>query len=159
VRLWRISNYADLSGEGGRRRSGRWHSSGRPVVYLAEHPALALLEDLVHLEGDVDDLPDTYQLLEIDVPGDIAISTVDAAHLDETDAEWRRDLAATRALGDDWLRAGHTALVRVPSVILPKSTNVLLNPAHADTHRVKVAEVTRPAYDRRLFGPARAAVR
>jgi RES domain-containing protein len=152
VRLWRISNYADLSGEGGRRRSGRWHSGGRPVVYLAEHPALALLEDLVHLEGDVDDLPDTYQLLEIDVPDDIAISAVDTAQLGESDSDWRRNLGATRAVGDDWLKVGRTALLRVPSVILPKSTNVLLNPAHADARKVKVVEATRPAYDRRLFG-------
>ena len=152
MRLWRISNYADLSGEGGRRRSGRWHSGGRPVVYLAEHPALALLEDLVHLEGDVDDLPDTYQLLEIDVPDDIAISAIDAAQLGESDSDWRRNLAATRAVGDDWLHDGRTALLRVPSVVLPKSTNVLLNPAHADAGRMRIVEAARPVYDRRLFG-------
>ena len=154
MRLWRISNYADLSGEGGRRRSGRWHSGGLPVVYLAEHPALALLEDLVHLEGDVDDVPDTYQLLEIDVSGDVAMGSVDTAGLGASDADWRTSLAATRMIGDDWLKGGRTVLLRIPSVILPKSTDVLLNPAHADARRVKVVEITRPAYDRRLFGSA-----
>jgi RES domain-containing protein len=57
MRLWRISNYADLSGEGGRRAEGRWHERGRPVVYLAEHAALALLETMVHLEIEYEDLP------------------------------------------------------------------------------------------------------
>ena len=159
MRLWRISNYADLSGEGGRRRSGRWHSGGLPVVYLAEHPTLVLLEDLVHLEGDVDDLPDTYQLLEIDVSGDVAMGSVDTAGLGASDADWRTSLAATRSLGDKWLLSGQAALLRVPSVILPKSTNALLNPAHADAQGVKIVEVTRPAYDRRLFGPSNAANR
>ena len=68
MRLWRISNHADLSGEGGRRVGGRWHERGRPVVYLSEHPALALLENLVHLEIDSEDLPSGYQLLTVDVP-------------------------------------------------------------------------------------------
>ena len=68
MRLWRISNHADLSGEGGRRVGGRWHERGRPVVYLSEHPALALLENLVHLEIDPEDLPSGYQLLTVDVP-------------------------------------------------------------------------------------------
>ena len=65
MRLWRISNHVDLSGEGGRRAAGRWSHQGRRVVYLAEHPALAMLETLVHLEVDVEDLPSTYRLIEV----------------------------------------------------------------------------------------------
>jgi hypothetical protein len=42
------------------------------------------------------------------------------------------------------------AQVALPTVILPRSTNVLLSPAHADGKRVKVVEATKPAYDRRL---------
>jgi RES domain-containing protein len=74
--LWRISNYADLSGEGGRRSDGRWHEQGRSVVYLAEHPALALLEVLVHLEIDPDDLPSSYQLLTVEVPDGLKIEAL-----------------------------------------------------------------------------------
>ena len=47
--LWRISNYLDLSGEGALGTSGRWHTEGRLVVYLADCPAGALLERIVHL--------------------------------------------------------------------------------------------------------------
>ena len=39
--LWRMSNHADLSGEGGRRVAGRWHERGRPVVYLSEREPAA----------------------------------------------------------------------------------------------------------------------
>ena len=66
--LWRISNHASLSGEGGLHASGRWHARGRRVVYLADHPASALLEVMVHLEIDAEDLPSHYQLLGVDVP-------------------------------------------------------------------------------------------
>ena len=128
-------------------------------MYHAEHPALALLEKLAHLEIDPDDLPDTYQLVEVDVPDDIAVEAIDAAELSRAHANWRSDLSATRKIGDDWLKGERTALLRVPSVILPKSTDVLLNPAHPDTSKAAIVAVTQPAYDPRLFGPPNAAKR
>jgi len=48
MELWRISNYADLSGGGGLQAAGRWHTRGKRIVYLADHPASAVLEMLVH---------------------------------------------------------------------------------------------------------------
>ena len=48
--LWRISNYRTLDGRGGLETSARWHSQGRPIVYLAESVSGALLEVLVHFE-------------------------------------------------------------------------------------------------------------
>lgn len=154
MRIWRISDFADLSGEGGRAARGRWHSLERPIVYLAEHPALALLERLVHLEIETDDLPENYQLLEVEAPDDMAIEQVAIDVLPRDFPEWHIDLTATRRLGDAWLSAGASVLLRVPSVILPKSTNILLNPAHADAATIRIVDVIRPAYDRRLFAAA-----
>ena len=75
--LWRISNYADLRGIGGLRAPGRWHFAGQAIVYLAEHPALALLEILVHMEiASVGQLPDGYQLLRVDVDDDVPVDFV-----------------------------------------------------------------------------------
>ncbi|PXX98309.1 RES family NAD+ phosphorylase [Halomonas sp. LBP4] len=48
--VWRISNFKDFSSIGGTMVSGRWHHRGHPVVYLADCPATALLEVLVHFE-------------------------------------------------------------------------------------------------------------
>ena len=48
--FWRISDYIDLSGEGGRKAGARWHTAGSRIVYLAESPMAALVETLVHLE-------------------------------------------------------------------------------------------------------------
>jgi RES domain-containing protein len=77
MELWRISNYPDLSGIGGLRAAGRWHSQGRRIVYLADHSSSALLEMLVHMDRDL--MPATSQLLRIVVPADIAVETVPSA--------------------------------------------------------------------------------
>jgi RES domain-containing protein len=149
MRLWRISNFADLSGHGGLLVAGRWHSRGRRIVYLSDHPASALLEVLVHLEVDVDDIPDSYQLVAVEVPDEIAIDSIDIGALP---GAWQQNLEATRALGDRWLAERRTALLRVPSAVIPHASNWLFNPAHADGARVAISEVKRVAFDPRLFG-------
>src|SRR3984957_5659656 len=99
--LWRLCRrpYADLSGEGARIFGGRWNSPGRPMVYFAEHPALAALEVRVHLDLPFDLLPADYVLMQADIPDPIGIDPADT----------------TVAAGDAWLIAASSATVRVPS--------------------------------------------
>src|SRR5271154_6122791 len=111
--LWRISNYADLSGEGGRRSDGRWHAKGQRVVYLAEHPALALLEVLVHLD-DPEEVPTSYQLLTIEVPEGLSSDRLTEAELDRNAAGWRRSVAECRRISASWFSTQPAALLRVP---------------------------------------------
>ena len=148
MRLWRISSHASLSGEGGLHASGRWHSRGRRVEYFADHPASALVEVMVHLEIDAEDLPTHYQLLGIAVPDELAVTTVDE---DTLPADWREQAALTRARGDDWLRSESTALLRVPSAIVPDANNYLLHPVHANATRINIASAVRAAFDPRLM--------
>ena len=81
--LWRISNHADLNGLGGLHASGRWHSQGREVVYLAESPAGALLEALVHFDLAPEDAPQAFTLLEVavSVGEEVTAETLDEAAL------------------------------------------------------------------------------
>jgi RES domain-containing protein len=95
MELWRISNYQDLSGIGGLRAAGRWHSQGKRIVYLADHSSSALLEMLVHMDRDL--IPPTYQLLRVVVPSDLTIEVVDA---DELSVNWRTETMASREIGD-----------------------------------------------------------
>ena len=148
MRLWRISNYADLTGAGGLNSSGRWHSRGTEIVYLAESPASALLERLVHLEIDIGELPGHYQLLAVDIPDDVAFDTMDGRGLPEG---WRSDDGVTRPTGDRWLQEGRTALLRVPSAIVPHTNNWLLNPNHPDAAKARIVQVIRAPFDPRLF--------
>ena len=148
MRLWRISNFTDLSGIGGVESSARWHSRGREIVYLAESPPGALLERLVHLEIDPEDIPTTYQLLAVDIPDNTLFENVDA---DELPPEWRERDAVTQSAGDRWLQGGRTALLRVPSAITPHTFNWLLNPRHPDAASATVTDIVIAPFDPRLF--------
>ena len=130
------------------RASGRWHTRGRRVVYCAEHPAAALLEILVHYEIDVRDLPTRYRLLRIAVPDDLAVEHV---ALDVLPADWQLKTDVTRTIGDTWLAASTTALLRVPSAVVPETMNVLLNPGHPGAARLSITQVSEHAIDPRLI--------
>jgi RES domain-containing protein len=152
VRIWRISNFSDLSGVGGLKVDGRWHDRGRPVVYAADHPASALLEVMVHLEIDFEDLPTTYQLLGIDVPDDVAVETVGVTDIERISQDWASDPRVTRDVLRPWFAEARTVMVSVPSVIVPFAQNYLINPRHKDAARIRVSHVARYPHDPRLFG-------
>jgi RES domain-containing protein len=145
--LWRISNHADLSGEGAKIASARWHTRGNRVVYLAESAAGAMLERLVHLLDANGRLPRTYDLLEVEVSNDLSIKDL----LLPSEVDWRENEDSTRHIGDSWLGSRQTALARVPSAIMPRTWNVLLNPEHPDALHARVAKVMRERFDSRLF--------
>ncbi len=145
--LWRISNYATLDGRGGLLASARWHTEGRAVVYLSESPAAALLEKLVHLELDPARLPKTYRLLKAEAPDDLPVKTVAATDLPP---HWINDEISTRTVGDEWLASRSTVLLRVPSVLVPETFNILLNPEHNDASRVRVLWTAEYPWDARL---------
>lgn len=145
MELWRISNYADLSGIGGLRAAGRWHSQGRRIVYLADYSSSALLEMLVHMDRDL--MPATYQLLRIVVPADIAVATID----EELPPDWRSQTLTSREIGDRWLDRSASALLRVPSAISAKGNNYLLNPEHPDAAKIAVSEIIKAPFDPRLL--------
>jgi RES domain-containing protein len=146
--LWRISNYADLSGTGGLLHRGRWHNRGRPVVYLSQSAASALLEVLVHIEAShPSELPRQYQLLEVDLPDDASV--IDAA-LPLTEG-WQLDLPSTRRVGDRWLADGSSLLLRVPSAVVGRTFNLLFNPAHPQAQACRIVSVARYPFDVRLL--------
>ena len=147
MKLWRISNHADLQGINGLRAAARWHNRGRPIVYLAESPPGALIEVLLHQEiASPAALPDTDRLLTVEV--DDAVVAMERPPLPPN---WPSRQDATRAIGDDWMARGTSALLRVPSAIMPDVHNVLLNPLHPDIGQARMAEARDVPFDPRLF--------
>jgi RES domain-containing protein len=146
--LYRVSNFADLAGKGGELADGRWHTreQGRRIVYLSDHPALCLLETIVHV-GREDELPDTYQLLSLDLPNDL-IEQVEEKLLSE---DWRSDPTVTQRIGNSWLLEGRTAGLLVPSVIVPVAHNCLLNPLVPAVASLRPEVVGRFPFDARLL--------
>lgn len=144
MRLWRISGYADLSGVGGLVSAGRWNVMGIPIVYSTDHPATALLEILVHV--DAEDMPQTYQLLEIDVPDDVAVASA------ELPDDWKDDLATTQRLGTDFVAVATHSVMEVPCAIVPFTRNYLLNPDLLVRDGIHIVGVTMHPIDTRLLG-------
>jgi RES domain-containing protein len=140
--LWRLCRrlYADLTGEGARVFGGRWNSPGRPMVYLAEHPALAAMEVRVHLDLPFDLLPADYTMMHVMIPDGLI------GNLDEIPPE-------TGAAGDSWLASARSAAIRVPSVLVPHAWNVLLNPRHPDAPQTQILAIEPFLFDPRMWQP------
>ena len=147
MRVWRVCRaaFADLGGEGARLHGGRWNSPGRPVVYTAENPALAILEVRVHLDLEPELIPDDYVLIEIDVAG---AACEEVAALPED----------PKQVGDAWLAEGRTPVLKVPSFAVPRSANFLINPAHAGRSSVALIGQQKFSFDRRLWLPLSGAI-
>jgi RES domain-containing protein len=143
--LWRISRHRDLSGAGGLRAPGRWHERGVRVVYLADAPAGALLEACVHTSAG--DVPPSYTLLAISEAENISTEAVEVKKLP---SDWADSPAVTREIGSAWLRSQRSALLRVPSALVPATANYLLNPLHADAVRLRIESVYEYPFDPRI---------
>ena len=118
------------------------------MVYCAQTPAAALLETLVHFEIEIRDLPGRYRLLKIQAPDDVAVEDL---HPTRLPAGWVAQSDLTRAIGDDWISTNRSALLLVPSAVVPETLNVLLNPSHRDAGRVVVTQVSEHVIDPRLL--------
>ena len=142
--LWRISRHQELSGVGGLRAGGRWHYPGQPVVYLADSPAGALLEVCVHTAAN--DVPPAFTLLRVEGPEvDVRFVTDD-----ELPEDWRERIEITRGLGTKWLQEGESVLLRVPSAIVPRTVNYLLNPLHPEAIMFRITDAVQYPFDIRI---------
>lgn len=143
--FWRISTFADLSGRGGLLASGRWHQAGRPVVYLAETPAAAMLEVLVHMEIDAEDVPDNLRLPRVQVADDAT-----QQFITDLPGKWEENVAHTQTIGNAWLATGESLLLVGSSAIMPHTSNLLFNPLHEQASQATLTIETL-RLDRRLL--------
>lgn len=148
VILWRVSNYKTLDGAGGLYVSGRWHTRGRPVVYCTLNPATALLETLVHIEIDSEDRPEHFQVLKVEGPNFLSVERVEVGALAP---DWADDISVTQGIGDRWLQEKRSLLLEVPSVLVPETWNVLINPLHAEANLLKITQTYEHPFDARLL--------
>lgn len=146
---WRLTRqkYADLTGEGARRLGGRWNSPGRAAVYLCEEAALPLLEVLVHLDLPPELVPQDYVLMRVEFSG-LAVQEGRAV---EQGPGAPLTLPESRRHGDEWIEEGRTPLLRVPSVIVPESFNLVLNPAHPAAASLPPPSLRSFGFDPRLL--------
>ncbi len=151
--VWRIATDTpdyeadDLTGAGAKATSGRWNEGGVAMVYASDSIALACLETLVHFVG----LPFNRFLVAVEIP-DRVWSAARRETPNSLKVGWDAEPAgrSSIATGTAWARSAASALLLIPSVIVPEATNILINPAHADTSKITAQKVRRWLYDPRL---------
>jgi RES domain-containing protein len=132
VTAWRITKRKHareaFTGAGAREFGGRWNNPGTAMVYTAQSQSLAALEMLVHVDSS--ELLGKYVLIGVEF--DPAL--VRPVELSVLPRHWRSDPPPpeVRAIGDNWILAGSSAVLQVPSALVPGENNFLLNPAHKD---------------------------
>jgi RES domain-containing protein len=107
-----------------------------------------MLEYFVHL--DKDDPPTDLVLAVAEIPEDVTRERVEAGELPN---HWRDDAAPPELtrFGDDFVSAGKSCLLFVPSVLAPIENNCLINPAHAEFGSIVVRQLEPLSYDMRMF--------
>jgi len=146
-RIARSKHIKDLSGEGARLHGGRWNHRGTAVIYTSETRSLATVELLVHLSLSF--APTDLKIATIEIPDEPAAEEVEVAALPPN---WRGFPAPPELadLGTSWARSGRSLLLRVPSAVVKREYNILINPAHPQMALVVLAEIEDFLLDRRL---------
>jgi len=88
-------------------------------------------------------------LLAVRAEEPTSVETLDTSTLRP---DWIDHVEATREIGSAWLRSLRSALLRVPSALVPSTCNVLLNPLHADAGRVRIESMYEYPFDLRIKG-------
>ena len=153
MRVYRIERgrylKTTLSGIGASMSKGyRWNGFSTRLVYTSESRALATLEVSVHLDLS-EDLPTDRFYVEIEIPDEVAIQEIE---IEDLPGGWNANPPdrTTQSIGDDFLLQGETAVLKVPSSIVPQEYNYLINPLHPDTGSIKVISKAAMNFDQRL---------
>jgi RES domain-containing protein len=127
--------------------AGRWASAGKKVIYAAESIALALLENMVRRQGV--GFNDDFKIVVIEIPDDIAIHIIKPGELK---AGWRnfREYTICQVIGNKWFDAQDTCILKVPSAVIPESSNYVINTLHPDFKRIKIVQISPLVPDERI---------
>ena len=140
ITAWRITKQKHaktaFSGEGARLYGGRWNSPGTAIIYTAQSQSLAALEMLAHLGSS--ELLAKFVFIEVGIHE----SLITRVEISKLPRNWRADPAPAqlKTLGDAWATAGTSAVLRVPSALVPGEKNYLLNPRHQDFPKLHIGK-------------------
>lgn len=151
MRLFRIArgrHIHDLSGEGARLYGGRWNRKGTPLLYTSESRSLATVEFLVHLPLNL--LPSDLFIAELELFDD---PTPGQLFANELPVGWDSFPAMPRLaeIAVERMTREQLVALRVPSIVVAKEWNIILNPLHRHYQRLTIVAVEPYHIDRRLL--------
>ena len=136
-----------LSGKGAQEYGGRWNPIGTKAVYTAQHISLAYLEVVMHL-NIASDLPDDRILLHIEIPDELEVIKVSRLPKDWNTLPYNRK---TQDIFTRFCSDHKAAVLQVPSAVVPKEHNFIINPLHPDFEKISVKKVEKFSFDERLM--------
>ena len=151
IKLFRIStseHISDITGTGARIYGGRWNHAGYPVVYTSGSRSLAALEFLVHVPMAL--APENLSIAEINIQQNVKRESIKERRLPSS---WRDYPAPEKlaTIGTTWIKSKSSLLLDIPSAIVDKEVNTLINPLHPDLKHVSVVIIEKFSFDSRLF--------
>lgn len=145
--VFRIAHekYADALQASG--RAARWNENDIAMIYTSGSRALCCLENVVHRSKL--GLSANFRLMTIKIPDDMVMMHIDLKSLP---ADWTdfSGMYYTQNLGSRWVQSRETAVLKVPSSIVPDEYNYLINPLHEQFKRIKLLEVKPFLFDDRI---------
>lgn len=148
--VWRLvrRERAGLDGEGARLYGGRWNSPGTAVIYTSGTLSLAVLEYLVHLNPDK--MPAALVSIAGHVPDTLVLDHITVEILPRNWNELTLQ-PVTQSIGTRWVTTGRSAVLQVPSVVIPHESNYVLNPRHPEFAAITWSSPEPFVFDRRLL--------
>jgi len=145
IEVYRLhsARYPAMNGEGAAVYGGRWNRKGTEAIYAADSRSLAILEIMVHYSV----LPKDFLLTPIRIPDRVRVLSVPDSALP---LGWNQatTIAATPDLAMQFYP--NTAVLSVPSAIVMRERNYVLNPAHRDFQHIQFLASEAFQFDPRL---------
>lgn len=148
-RLARLKHLSEFSGKGAALCGARWNSKGTEIIYTSNSRALAMAEVAVHLS--LDNLPQDFVMLEIDIPDKLSFApAILPASLPSDWNQFPHPLS-TQLIGDQFVQEQQFCVVLVPSAIVRGDSNILINPNHPDFNKIRITGQENFPFDRRII--------
>lgn len=116
-------------------------------MYASDSPTLALLETLVHVEH-----PDLLVFDYVAIPIRFDRKHLSVLQPSNLPGDWNTWPwpSSTQQLGHTWFNKRQSAVLAVPSVVVPRQSRYLINPLHIDFGQVEIGKPEPFPVDTRL---------
>jgi len=145
-RIGKTIHNKNLSGEGARLNGGRWNHQLVPCIYTSESRALAILEYTVNV--NINEIPRALSITAIEIPDD----GLEQLKPSDLPGDWTQIPAptSTKDFGTFLLKKADKLIIKIPSIIVPREFNYILNPLHINSKYFKILDLEDFIYDLRI---------
>lgn len=129
--------------------SNRWNKSGQNVIYTGCSRSLSTLELVVHRASIIP--TEVYKVMVVEISNKASIKEISISELPEN---WNTLEAYSRLqdIGSSWYESQETLALKVPSAVISKEFNYVINTEHPDfKNHIKLFSIENFLWDSRLL--------